>query len=267
MKHKAKKCFGQNFIKDAFFLDKIIESIPSYAKECGIIEIGAGLGDLTSRLLDCGNLLAYEVDKDLTHHLLNKFSTDLKSHRLEFVFCDVLQVWKQRNHLRDSPYILVSNLPYYVATTLILKALRDSFCQDLIVMTQKEVAEKFCAKSGKKGFSPLSIITESVGEATWICDVPPQAFEPQPKVDSALFKIHKQREIVFEPLEKVIKVAFCMPRKRLFHNLTTHFSQKDVQVAFETLNLPLNIRAHELTTQDYHQLTRILRGEYYDEQT
>lgn len=254
--HTPKKHFGQNFLHDVSVLDTIVQSIPPVG-ECRIVEVGAGLGDLTNRLLDCGRILAFEIDKDLQTHLSQKFDGELQKGSLEFVFGDVLEFWQGEN-LLDSAYMLISNLPYYIATAIVVRALHDSLCKAMIVMVQKEVAQKFCAMSGS---SALSVLAQSVGECTWICDVSASAFCPPPKVDSAVFKIVRKSEIP-PRLEILLHAAFAMPRKTLHNNLTKHYSQNLLAHAFGAMELPTNVRPHELNTPQYHQLHRILeKGE------
>ena len=254
--HVPKKHFGQNFLHDVSVLDTIVQSIP-HAHDCRIVEVGAGLGDLTNRVLDCGRILAFEIDRDLQAHLSQKFDRELQKGSLEFVFGDVLEFWQGEN-LLDSAYMLVSNLPYYIATAIVVRALHDCLCKAMVVMVQKEVAQKFCAVSGN---SALSVLAQSVGECMWVCDVSASAFRPAPKVDSAVFKIVRKSEIP-PRLENLLQAAFAAPRKTLHNNLAKSYSKNLIAHAFETLGLAANVRPHELNTPQYHQLHRILeKGE------
>ncbi len=259
---KPKKQFGQNFLADSYYIQKIIESIPFY-QECHLhkyrlIEIGTGLGDLTGRLLDCGSLLTYEIDRELEPYLSHKFYDAIQSGRLHLVFGDILKLWERDKSLCNIPYILVSNLPYYIATAVLLRALRDTQCKALVVMTQKEVAEKFCAKEGTALCSPFSVVVQSVGYAQIICNVPPESFNPSPKVVSSLFSIVRTQEITLEPLEAFLKIAFSSPRKKLCNNLAKKYSMNSISKAFEVLGINEKIRAHQLTAPHYHQLIRLL---------
>ena len=144
-----------------------------------IAEIGPGLGDLTKYLVDVKSVTAFEVDTDLCKHLKHQFADAINTNTLELRCGDVLEHWK--SELLDEPYDLVANLPYYIATNIILKALADPACRNLLVMIQREVAEKFSASPGERAFGALSVITQSVGEAEIVIHVPPTAFEPAPK--------------------------------------------------------------------------------------
>jgi len=250
----AKKKFGQNFLKDESVLRKIVEAMPNNDNK--VVEIGPGLGDLTKFLVDVKSVEAFEVDTDLCKLLQSKFKEEIVTKRLHIHCGDVLKAWKTA--LIDEPYDLVANLPYYIATNIILKALADPMCKNILVMVQLEVAEKFCATSGEKVFGSLGIIAQSVGETEIVTKVPPTAFDPQPKVDSAVFLIQKSRDRSQKDFEDMLRVAFTQPRKTLMKNLSSKYEKAKIQAAFEKLELTLTIRPHQVSTKDYHQLYEII---------
>jgi 16S rRNA (adenine1518-N6/adenine1519-N6)-dimethyltransferase len=181
--------------------------------------------------------------------LQSTFKEEIATKRLHINCGDVLQAWK--SELVEEPYDLVANLPYYIATNIILKALADPMCKNILVMVQLEVAEKFCASSGDKVFGSLGIIAQSVGTAEIVVKVPPTAFDPQPKVDSAVFLIRKN-------FEDMLRVAFSQPRKTLMKNLSSKYEKNIIQDALSELELKLTIRPHQVDTHDYHQLYKII---------
>jgi len=252
----AKKKFGQNFLKDETVLRKIVEAMPNNNNK--IVEIGPGLGDLTKFLVDVKSVDAFEVDTDLCKLLQKKFDKEIATKQLRIHCGDVLTAWK--SELIDESYDLVANLPYYIATNIILKALADPKCKNILVMVQLEVAEKFCAHEGDRVFGALSIITQSAGEARLIVKVPPTAFEPQPKIDSAVFLIQKQSDRFDKEFESMLRVAFAQPRKTLIKNLSAAYDKKLLQEAFLELGLAQTIRPHQVCTDDYHQLYKITRS-------
>ncbi|WP_457743186.1 16S rRNA (adenine(1518)-N(6)/adenine(1519)-N(6))-dimethyltransferase RsmA [Sulfurimonas sp.] len=252
----AKKKFGQNFLKDQSVLRKIVESMPKNDNK--VVEIGPGLGDLTKFLVDVKSVEAFEVDTDLCKLLQNNFKKEIDTKRLHLHCGDVLQAWK--SSLVDEPYDLVANLPYYIATNIILKALADPMCKNILVMVQLEVAEKFCATSGQKVFGSLSVISQSIGTTNIVLAVPPTAFDPQPKVDSAVFLIEKTADRSDKDFEDLLRVAFTQPRKTLIKNLSAKYEKTVLQEAFLDLELALTIRPHQVSTQDYHQLYKITRS-------
>ncbi len=177
-----------------------------------VIEIGPGLGDLTEKLLEKRRVLAYEIDRDLCEILKEKFPN------LELKCGDVLDYWQ--NSLADEKYDLIANLPYYVATNIILRALKDKNAQNILVLIQKEVADKFSAKPGDKNYSSLAILAQSVAKVKKLFDVPPGAFVPAPKVTSSVILFEKFKDTYDENFAKFLKVAFANPRKTLKKNLS-----------------------------------------------
>lgn len=248
---KAKKKFGQNFLKDRSILDKIIQAIPKNLVDKGLnlVEIGAGLGDLTKELLKISSVKSYEIDKDLYEFLKEDFKNELSNKRLELILGDALEIW-HKDGLSSSSYYLVANLPYYVATNIILRAIDDKKCLGFIVMIQKEVAEKFVLNENK--FNSLSAIADLNGKIEILFDVFPSSFNPPPKVVSSVIKFSRNNN--FGELEKedyikfkeFLKICFKNPRKTLLKNLDF---QKDTLVEFYSdLNLDKNIRSHQLNT-------------------
>lgn len=236
---QAKKKFGQNFLKDPLYLDKILQVSSELLQHRKLVEIGVGLGDLSERLLQISSLTTYEIDADLCSFVLRRFSSRIFPHTFSLVQKDVLSIplnalnasvgaeskaesknvdskkAESKNSdsgtpnapnkaeresqsaqevyawLADEPYILVSNLPYYIATRIVINLLKDPLCEGFVVMTQKEVALKFCADEGQSEFCALSVLAQSVGETRLLFEVPKEAFEPMPKVTSAVFSHQK----------------------------------------------------------------------------
>ncbi len=252
--HVAKKQFGQNFLKDESVLHKIIEAMPK--NEFALAEIGPGLGDLTRFLVEVKSVTAFEVDTDLCKYLDDRFHDAINTGRLTLRCGDVLDAWKTQ--LLDEPYDLVANLPYYIATNIILKALADPMCRHLLVMVQREVAEKFAAEAGERNFGALSVIAQSVAAASVVVIVPPDAFNPPPKVDSAVLLLSKTADRSDDAFEAMLRVAFSQPRKTLLKNLSSRYEKAHVAALFEELGLEPSIRPHQVSTHDYHQLYKKL---------
>ena len=250
----AKKKIGQNFLKDETVLQKIVEAMPNNKNK--IVEIGPGLGDLTKYLVDVKSVEAFEVDTDLCKLLQSKFDKEITTNLLHINSGDVLEAWQ--GSLINENYDIVANLPYYIATNIILKALADSKCKNILVMVQLEVAEKFCASEGQKQFGSLGVITQSVGDAHIAVQVPPTAFEPPPKINSAVFLIEKNADRSDEVFEGMLRVAFKQPRKTLMKNLSVTYDKEILKEAFADLELIQTIRPHQLSTSEYHQLYKKL---------
>jgi len=256
----ADKRFGQNFLKDESILNKIVEAMPK--DNLPIVEIGPGLGDLTRQLLRVGQVRAYEVDKRLCEYLKDEFKEPIISGNLELKCIDILE---HNGSLYDKNYSLVANLPYYIATKIVLNALHDSNCKNILVMVQKEVAKKFAAKVGDKEFSSLGILTQSVAKANILFDVPSSAFVPPPKVTSAILHIEKFDTLNDLEFESFLKVATKQPRKTLYKNLSTTYNKELLKRLFLTLNIKSSARAHEVELSIYHHLYKELKKDKIDE--
>jgi len=251
----AKKKFGQNFLIDESVVRRIVEAMPH--NDNIIAEIGPGLGDLTKHLVNVKSVIAFEVDTDLCKLLNEEFKDEMNTGRFELRCGDVLEHWKA--NLLECNYDLVANLPYYIATNIILKALADPHCQSLLVMVQREVAEKFSAQPGDKDFGAISVITQTVGAAAIVIEVPPEAFNPPPKIHSAVLKIVKHKSRSSDTgLEDMLRVAFAQPRKTLLKNLSAVYNKEEVSNALEAMSLSPTIRPHQTTTANYHQLYKKL---------
>jgi len=256
----ADKKFGQNFLKESSVLDKIVEAMPKDGLP--IVEIGPGLGDLTRQLIRVGHVRAYEVDKRLCEYLQNEFQEPLQSGQMELICKDIL---KHGGSLYESDYALIANLPYYIATKIILNALRDRHCKHILVMVQKEVAEKFAAKSGEREFASLAILAQSVAEVELLFDVPPEAFVPPPKVTSAILSIKKHSSLEDSVFEEFLKVATKQPRKTVMKNLSTSYSKEMLIELFTKLGVKSTARSHEIELSIYHQLYKELKKDRGDE--
>jgi len=252
----ASKKFGQNFLKNDIYLHKIIQAMPE--DDLKVAEIGPGLGDLTKELVKARNVTAFEVDKRLCEHLNSEFEEPIRHGNFELRCGDVLERWESGS-LLDEPYHLVANLPYYIATNIILKAFKDEHCRSVLVMVQKEVAVKFAAVAGQKEFSALSVLASTVGKATLCFEVEREAFVPPPNVTSAVLLIEKRQSFDDGKFEAFLKIAFAQPRKKLSKNLTAAFSKELVDATFAKLELSSNMRPHEAGTSIYHHLYNELK--------
>ena len=265
---KAKKHFGQNFLQDKATLDKIIQAIPNDV--ANVVEIGPGLGDLTFRLLQIYKTTCFEIDCELFQILKVKFANEIQNGQLKLFCKDALEQWQQEGGLSSQNYFLVANLPYYVATKMILNAIDDEKCLGLIVMIQKEVALKFSAKSKDKEFSSLSILASLQGRCELLFDVDAKLFNPPPKVTSSVIKLQKTKKIFgkdgifkdakqYEAFKVFLRAAFASPRKTLLKNLSTNFDKNALEEIFEDLGLAQNLRPHELDVDSYLKVFKRLK--------
>ena len=260
-KVKAKKQYGQNFLKDTTILDKIIQSMPNNNNY--MVEIGPGLGDLTKNLVKYKDMTAYEVDTDLIGILKSKFAIEIEEEKLKLIHTDVLVAWDKQKTLNDGKYDLIANLPYYIATNIVLRAFEDKNCEHIIVMVQKEVAEKFTAKVNDKDYSSLGIITELISvDSRILFDVPPESFDPPPKIISSILYIKKDMDKCLDKdFNKFLKACFVQPRKKLSKNLTSVIDKNTISKIYEELEINDNVRPHEVSSSLYSQMhTRVKDG-------
>ncbi len=219
IQHNFKKKFGQNFISDKNLLIAIC-SDANVEKEDEVLEIGAGMGSLTSALSkNAKRVVSYEIDRDLKEQLLS-----LKLENVEFVFGDVMKFsLDQIENVFTGSYKLIANLPYYITSPIIFKFLKSDKLKSLTIMVQKEVAERIVARAGDKNYGVLSVLTSFYGSAEIKRIVSRKLFYPQPNVDSAIVTIivDKDRNAAIDEkkFSKFICSAFAMRRKTLKNNL------------------------------------------------
>ncbi len=210
-----------------------------------VVEIGPGLGDLTEKLLEKRRVTAFEIDKELCEILKEKFPN------LNLKCGDVLEYWQES--LADEDYDLIANLPYYVATNIILKALRDKNAKNIVVLIQKEVADKFAAKPGEKNYGSLAILAQQVADVKKLFDIPPGAFVPSPKVMSSVISFSKFKDSYDEEFAKFLKIAFANPRKTLKKNLSVYDFKP------QEFGLADTIRPHQVDGSTFFRLFSALK--------
>ncbi len=260
---KAKKKFGQNFLKNSSILTRIVQSMPHNNNH--IVEIGPGLGDLTQNLVKYKDTTAYEVDTDLISILKSKFAIEIHSERFKLIHTDVLEAWDKDGTLHEGKYDLIANLPYYIATNIILRAFEDVNCENIIVMIQKEVAKKFSSKVNEKEYSSLGVMTELISkESRILFDVPPESFDPPPKVMSSILYVSKDTSVELDKdFKKFLKVCFSQPRKKLSKNLSSIMNKEFLSNVYNELDIKETLRPHEVSASLYSQLyTKVKNGKH-----
>jgi len=256
---KPKKWLGQNFLKDGTILNKIIEAIPN--DDNHIVEIGPGLGDLTRYLLVDKKVVAFEIDKELVTHLEKKFERQIKANKLELTNIDVLRHF-HKGTLYDSSYNLVANLPYNIATNVLLRVLEDNNCKNIVAMVQKEVASKFVADVADRSYGSLSILCQSACVSRQIVvDVPKECFIPQPKVSSAVIYLQKLKCPQTTSLEykKFLKICFNANRKTILNNLSKNYKKTNILSVLNSLFIRPNKRPHEVSLGQYDNIYKYLK--------
>lgn len=258
---KAKKSFGQNWLRDEFVLDEIVKSA-EISKEDNLLEVGPGLGTLTQKLVDSGaNVVAVEADRDLLPRLNNKFQGKAN---FELIVGDILKF----DYSQMPPkYKVVANIPYYLTSNLIRSLLEAQNPPRLMVLLiQKEVAQRILAKPGD--MSILAFSVQYYAKVEFVMDVNKELFEPIPKVDSAVIKITRLNRPAFEAdtkkLFRLVKAGFGEKRKMLRNSLAGGLGIETSKVLelLETSGIAPTARAQELSMQDWDNLyNHCLSGE------
>jgi 16S rRNA (adenine1518-N6/adenine1519-N6)-dimethyltransferase len=239
---RARKRFGQNFLIDETIVDKIVGRFDHTQT---IVEIGPGRGALTEGLLKTGaNVIALELDRDLIPLLEKRFDAYIDFQSLA----------------ANAPLRLVGNLPYNVATPLIFRLLEHlPIITDMHFMLQWEVAARLAAQAGDRNYGQLSVVMHNLCQTQTLIEVPPAAFNPVPKVNSAVIQIApRQQPLVQQALtqrfEHVVKSAFAQRRKTLRNNLKGLLDESQITAA----GVNPGLRAEVLTLEQFAALAEQL---------
>lgn len=244
---KAKKSLGQNFLNNEKILIDIANSIETKENDL-IIEIGPGKGALTKYLSKKNSyLICYEVDTRM-NTILKNYNND----KTKIIFNDFLKanIEEDIKEIKYNNLYIIANIPYYITTPIIKKALTLKKLQAMTLLVQKEVAERLSAKPGNKAYSSLTVYLNYYFNIEYLFNVNKNCFTPSPKVDSAVIKFIKKHEISQvndeNKLFQLIENSFKLKRKTLKNNLKEYNWNKINEILMKH-NLPENIRAEELS--------------------
>lgn len=248
----AKKHLGQNFLIDKNIIQKIISTANIEGKE--VIEIGPGQGAITEILVEkAQNVIAYEIDQDMINILKNKIDASNFILRHE----DFLKAefdWKNKKYV-------VANLPYYITSKILFKMF-DSFdkFEKIIVMVQKEVAERMVAKVNTSDYGKLSISCQFLANIKKEFDIPPSSFWPMPKVTSSIvtMEFFPAFDVNIKEFLEFIKTCFSMKRKTLFNNLKQNLAIDQINEIYSHFNLNNNVRPQQITKEIYYEIFKFI---------
>lgn len=255
--HRARKRFGQNFLVDHGIIREIVRAIHPQLED-RLVEIGPGKGAITALLADeCSHLSVIELDRDLVPWLKVKFEQhpDFQLFQADALSFDFAQLVTP-----DHPIRIVGNLPYNISTPLIFHLLSYSTqVTDMHFMLQKEVVKRMAAQAGDSAYGRLGIMVQYYCAVENLFEVPPTAFDPAPKVDSAIVRLvphkilpHPANNI--KMLEKLVNVAFQQRRKTL-RNALKQLVPADI---IDTLPVDASARAETLSLATFVELSNIL---------
>ena len=259
MRHHPRKRFGQNFLRDESVIDAIERAI-SPTKSDHLVEIGPGEGALTQSLVGSGcRLDAIELDRDLTASLLAAFSVhpEFKLHTADALAFDFSSLVTANEPLR-----IVGNLPYNISTPLIIRLLDQlQLVKDMHFMLQLEVVERLAAAPGSKLWGRLGVMAQFHCEVELLFEVPPSAFYPPPKVQSAVVRLTPRCEpewpaVDVAALKRCVATCFATRRKTLRNNLKGVIDANRL----EDLGIDPGARAETLTISDFIALANAISG-------
>ncbi len=255
--HKARKRFGQNFLQDHNIIYQILANIQASSGEHWV-EIGPGLGAITEPLLQQQvQLDVVELDRDLVKVLQEKFA---EYENFNIHSADALNFDFSALANKDSAIRVIGNLPYNISTPLLFHLLESSNCiEDMHFMLQKEVVDRICAEPGSKKYGRLSVMIQYYCMAELIFDVPPESFDPIPKVMSSIVRLTPYQQPIVEvkdiaTLNTVVTTAFSQRRKTIRNSLKKLFSEQQIS----DLDIDPGLRAESLSLQEFARLSNLL---------
>ena len=260
--YRPLKRFGQHWLKSEKVLDKIIIAA-EIRRSDRLLEIGAGTGILTSRLLEVSDAVtSVEIDRNLCKKLLYKFGNRDNFLLLQgdFISLNISELLQDFPKFQN-PNKIVANIPYNI-TGLILEKIFGTIYQptitnyeSVVLLIQKEVGDRLVAKPGTKAYSGLSVRMQYLAHCELVCDVPPIAFYPPPKVDSVVVKLRPR--IIDNPVNNpqllgtLIKLGFANRRKMLRNNLKSLISVEELTTILEKLAINPQSRAENFSVNDW----------------
>lgn len=264
---------GQNFLRDQEVLEKIIASANLKSTDL-VVEIGPGEGVLTEKLFkNTGKVLAIEIDEALANKLKKQYKN---SKKIEIINADILKInlpeLIKQNNFQNLPagrqgYKVVANIPYYITSPIIQLFLETEFPpSEMILMVQKEVAERICARVGQMSILAVSVQYYAKPELLFYVDK--KSFFPVPEVDSAVIKISKinNQQTINNKEEtkhffRIVKAGFSAKRKTLVNNLSSslQLGKYEVEEKLKKIDITPNQRAQELCIEDWKKLVKLLK--------
>lgn len=261
----AKKSLGQNFLKSKAALNSI-KTRSNLTSEDIVLEVGPGKGALTAVLLPFpAKLIAIEKDESLVELLTEKFSKEIGEGKLSLITGDVLEFDPEVMNdydLSRHNYKIVANIPYYITGVFIRKFLTaNTQPKQMVLLVQKEVAERIVARDGKE--SILSLSVKAYGIPSYVETVKAKYFSPEPNVDSAIISIENIsrdffKEFSEESFFKVVKTAFAHKRKQIGGNLREVYKKEAVEAALFKAEISGTARAEDLPLPKWKELTAAL---------
>ncbi len=257
------KSLGQNFLIDKNFVDKIVVGADIAGKN--VIEVGPGIGTISYEMAKtCKKLVLIEVDETLIP-ILEENMSDFDNVTIinqDILKTDLKEI--QDKYFGGESFEFVSNLPYYITTPIIEKIFEEDLdCKSMTIMVQKEVADRMLATEKDKDYSSLSVFVKYYSDAKLLTKVPKSVFMPQPKIDSAVLRLDLRiydEKANREKLFALVRAGFLKRRKTILNSLSAVAEKEDLKKVFETLELKPNLRAENLSLDDFINISKNLEN-------
>ena len=260
---KFSKALGQNFLIDTNVIDRILEGARVQEGDY-VIEVGPGIGTLTKEMgRTAEKVVAIEIDKTLIP-ILEETLADFPN--IEVINQDILKVDVQelvKEKLNGGPVKLIANLPYYITTPIVMKFLEEDIpVTDIVVMVQKEVADRMNAQPNSKDYGALSVAVQYYCDTEIVAKAPRHMFMPQPNVDSTVIGLHVREEKKYnvdneDIFFKTVKASFGQRRKTLLNSLggLGFLSKDQIKIALQEANLDEKRRGETLSIEEFASLS------------
>jgi 16S rRNA (adenine1518-N6/adenine1519-N6)-dimethyltransferase len=262
MQIRAKKSLGQHFLNSKKALDQIVQA-SGLSKNDIVLEIGPGTGILTKEILSSGaKVIAIEKDIRAFDLIKQNFKNEIKSNQLQIINKDILEMDMNSIGLQNSKYVIVANIPYYITGAILEKFLEyEPRPQKMVLLVQKEVAERIITRDGKE--SILSISVKAFGNPKIIDTVPRGAFVPPPNVDSAILLIDEISDTKFSTqginikhFFKIVKAGFAHKRKYLIRNIESVIPNQTITEIWSKNNIDPKIRPENVNISTWLNIAK-----------
>lgn len=259
------KSLGQNFLVDRNIIDNIIEKA-DINSNTNVLEIGPGMGTLTRELAKhAKKVVAVEIDESLKP-VLDYTLGDLEN--VELIFSDILKLDLEKlsqERFNGEKIKVVANLPYYITTPILIHLLKSGInIDEMIVMMQKEVAQRLIATKDKGEYGSITVFMNYFGKGEILLGVPKTVFMPKPNVDSAVYRIKIENKVdidELEGLERVLRAAFQMRRKTIVNSLSSglKIDKNIIGDILDQLKISAKSRAENLSLEDYLRISQEIK--------
>lgn len=256
------KKYGQHFLNDKTILQGIVDALAPSSSDT-VIEVGPGRGSLTDILVErSGRVIGVEIDRALAAQLAEKYQS---RQNVEIVQADVLET--DLHALAGSDFLLIGNVPYYITTPIVFKALEAPIPRRSVFLVQREVAERMAARADTESYGALSVNIAAVANTEKVLDVPASAFQPPPKVESAVVRLTPRenplvRAEFLAPFRAFVQAAFGLRRKQMQRVLRTvrGISPEQAGAILERAGIDRAARPEVLTPESFAELFGLLEA-------